>query len=97
MIAGREVIYVDKDVKFVINGHVFDAASRQDLTADMIASRNKIDVKSLPLADSFSEVRGNGARQLYVFSDPDCPYCKQLETEMPKLTDVTVHVFPVSA
>jgi len=28
-----------------------------------------------------------------VFSDPDCPYCRRLETEFPKLNDVTIHVF----
>jgi thiol:disulfide interchange protein DsbC len=87
------VIYVDQTGKYVINGHIFDAASKQDLTATMIADLNRVDIRTLPLADSFSEVRGNGKRQLYVFSDPDCPYCKDLEHQLPKLTDVTIHVF----
>nr|WP_256354551.1 DsbC family protein [Pseudomonas reactans] len=34
---------------------------------------------------------------LYVFSDPLCPYCQRLEPQLEKLTaDYTIHVFPVS-
>ncbi len=34
---------------------------------------------------------------LYVFSDPSCPSCRDLEREMVKLAkDYTIHVFPVS-
>jgi thiol:disulfide interchange protein DsbC len=28
-----------------------------------------------------------------VFSDPDCPFCKRIEQEFEKLTDVTVYIF----
>jgi hypothetical protein len=28
------------------------------------------------------EVRGNGSRVLAIFSDPDCPYCQKLETDL---------------
>jgi thiol:disulfide interchange protein DsbC len=93
VISGRSIIYVDASGKYVINGHLFDAATKQDLSVEAIAEVNRVDTRILPLADSFSEVKGNGKRQLYVFSDPDCPYCKKLETEFPKLTDVTIHVF----
>ncbi|MCP5793712.1 thioredoxin fold domain-containing protein, partial [Klebsiella pneumoniae] len=30
---------------------------------------------------------------LAVFSDPNCPYCKQLEPELDKLKDVTIYTF----
>jgi len=39
------------------------------------------------------EVRGNGARTLAIFSDPDCPYCRRLEAEMTSLTDITIYTF----
>jgi thiol:disulfide interchange protein DsbC len=93
VMSGRSVIYTDITGKYVINGHLFDATSKQDLTVDAIANRNRIDPRTLPLADSFQEVRGNGKRQLYVFSDPDCPFCKRLEHELPDLNDVTIHIF----
>ena len=91
--SGHSVIYTDESGKYVINGHIFEAADKHDVTADMMANMNRVDPATLPLADSFTEKFGNGSRQLYVFSDPDCPYCKKLEREIPKLKDVTVHIF----
>jgi thiol:disulfide interchange protein DsbC len=38
-------------------------------------------------------VRGNGQRQIAVFSDPGCGYCKQLEPELARIDNVTVYVF----
>lgn len=91
--SGHSVIYTDEGAKYVISGHIFEAANKHDVTADMLANLNRVDPAALPLADSFTEKFGNGSRQLYVFSDPDCPFCKKLEHEIPKLKDVTVHIF----
>jgi thiol:disulfide interchange protein DsbC len=47
----------------------------------------------LPFADAIKTVRGNGQRQIAVFSDPGCGYCKQLEPELARIDNVTVHTF----
>ena len=49
----------------------------------------------LPLADAIKTVRGSGQRKVAVFSDPNCPYCKQLEPELASLDNVTVYTFLV--
>lgn len=49
----------------------------------------------LPLSDAIKTVRGNGQRQVAVFSDPNCPYCKQLEPELAGLDNVTLYTFLV--
>jgi thiol:disulfide interchange protein DsbC len=51
----------------------------------------------LPLDLSIKAVRGNGKRKLVVFSDPKCPYCKRLEKELAKVTDITIYtlLYPV--
>jgi thiol:disulfide interchange protein DsbC len=49
----------------------------------------------LPLADAIKTVRGNGQRTVAVFSDPNCPYCKQLESELAGLDNVTLYTFLV--
>jgi thiol:disulfide interchange protein DsbC len=38
-------------------------------------------------------VRGNGSRQLAVFADPNCGYCKRLEKTFQQLDNVTVFTF----
>ena len=54
-----------------------------------------ISFDTLPLADAIKTVRGAGQRKMAVFSDPSCPYCKQLEFELAKLDNVTVYTFLV--
>jgi thiol:disulfide interchange protein DsbC len=38
-------------------------------------------------------VRGNGKRVLYTFEDPNCGYCRELQKELMKLSDVTIYTF----
>lgn len=58
------------------------------------ASAQRIDFASLPLEHAIKTVHGDGARQLAVFSDPDCPYCLVLEREtLNKIDNVTIYTF----
>lgn len=47
----------------------------------------------LPLSDAIKTVHGNGRRQVAVFSDPNCSYCKQLEPELASLDSTTIYTF----
>ena len=55
--------------------------------------QNSVDWKKLPLLDAIKSVRGTGKRQIAIFSDPNCPYCKQLEAELKKLDNITIYTF----
>lgn len=93
VVMGRNVAYTDESGRYFIFGHLYDMRDQKDLTASVLDDLHKVDVSALPLADAIQIVRGKGGRKLFVFSDPDCPYCKQLETELAKLDNVTIHVF----
>lgn len=51
---------------------------------------------TLPLNDAITTVHGNGRARLAVFSDPACPYCRQLEQQLQQLDDVTLYTFPLA-
>ena len=89
----NRIVYTDTSGKHLFNGHLFDLDVHEDLTERRIEALTRVDVKQLPLADAFDIVHGNGKRQLYVFEDPDCPYCKKFEEQLPKINDVTLHIF----
>ena len=61
----------------------------------------KVDVKSIPLTDSLIVGDPDAKNKLIVFSDPDCPYCRKLHTEMKdivkKRKDISFYVklFPL--
>lgn len=90
---GRNVAYVGSDARYFLFGHLYDMQTQKDLTAERLEQARRIDFTSLPLGDAIQTVRGDGARRLVVFSDPDCPYCKQLEQTLAKLDNVTIHTF----
>lgn len=50
--------------------------------------------ENLPFDQAIEFKSGNASRKLAVFSDPDCPYCQQLELELARLDDVTIYIFP---
>ncbi|MGE8560518.1 MAG: DsbC family protein [Acinetobacter sp.] len=88
-----QVVYLAEDAQHVLVGSMFRLADQKNLTKDLVLKQNSIDWKKLPLQDAVKSVRGNGKRQVAIFSDPNCPYCKQLETEINKLNDVTIYTF----
>ena len=90
---GANLAYVDATGRYFLFGHLYDMRQQRDLTAERKDAMARIDFGSLPLADALTEVRGKGTRTLAIFSDPDCPYCRRLETELRGLDDITIHTF----
>jgi thiol:disulfide interchange protein DsbC len=93
LFGGNRIVYSDTAGEHIFNGHLFDLEGHRDLTDERLEEVTRIDVRQLPLADSFKVVHGNGKREIYIFEDPDCPYCRKLEEELPRVNDVTFHVF----
>jgi thiol:disulfide interchange protein DsbC len=91
VVMGRNVAYTDASGRYMIFGHLYDMKEQKDLTADVLDALNRVDVSMLPRRDAIQTVRGKGERSLFVFSDPDCPFCKQLEEELAKVDNITVH------
>ena len=90
---GNNIAYVDETGQFFLFGHLYDMKAQRDLTAERKDMLTRIDFAALPLEDAIREVRGNGARSLAIFSDPDCPYCRRLEADIKSLSDVTLYTF----
>lgn len=88
-----QVVYVNEDAKHLIAGSMIRLQDQQNLTRDLLLKQNSIDWKTLPLKDAIKTVKGSGKRQIAIFTDPNCPYCKQLESELAKLNDVTIYTF----
>lgn len=88
-----QVVYLGEDAQHILVGSMYRLSDQKNLTQDLVLEQNSIDWKKLPLQDAVKSVRGNGKRQIAIFSDPNCPYCKQLEAEINKLNDVTLYTF----
>lgn len=88
-----QIIYVDPKVSVVLTGSLLDANSKTNLTQARLRELNRVDLAELPLQWSFKRVRGKGERNIYLFSDVDCPFCQRIEDEFKGLDNVTIHTF----
>ncbi|MBN4663828.1 DsbC family protein, partial [Escherichia coli] len=79
---GGHVFYTDANGDYLIDGHVLDTRSRRNLTEERLDEINKVDLAQLPLKDAVVWKNGTGKRQLVVFADPNCGYCKRLERDL---------------
>ncbi len=93
MASEREIVYTDATAAYLFSGHVFDLKNRRNLTQERLDRLTAIKFDDLPLELAIKQVRGNGKRVVAVFSDPFCPYCKQLDQSINKLDDVTIYTF----
>jgi thiol:disulfide interchange protein DsbC len=92
-LSGNRLIYSDNSGNYIFQGSLIDTRNRANLTEARVEQLTAIDFKDLPFKDSFKLVKGKGTRQMAVFEDPNCSYCKRLHRELAKIDDVTVHVF----
>ena len=88
-----QIIYLDENAQYMFSGSMIRLQDQKNLTQDLVLKQHSVDWNKLPLQDAIKSVKGNGKHQLVVFSDPNCPYCKKLETELEQLNDVTIYTF----
>jgi thiol:disulfide interchange protein DsbC len=88
----NDVVYMDGEGKFMISGSITDMAAGKNITQERLDKLNSDLVWSKDtLKHSFKLVNGNGKRQIVVFEDPHCGYCKKLRESFEKVKDVTVY------
>jgi len=91
-----DIHYTDEKVTFlIIKGQLIDTKTSQNVTEQHFRKLTALNLKEFPPLDmAIKRVKGDGRRQLMVFSDPMCPYCRRIEQEFVKLNNVTIYVFP---
>ena len=94
VVMGHRIAYTDDTGRYFMYGSLVDMKTNDDLTAARLTDLSRVDVRKLPLQDALVRVNGKGRRTIYLFSDPDCPFCRRLEPELDKLDDVTIYIFP---
>ena len=91
---GKEILYVDSTGTYFFPT-IVNMLTKQNLGEDRRAELNKVAFSDLPLKDAFKTVNGNGSRELVVFADPNCSYCKRLEQVLANTKDATIYTFAV--
>lgn len=102
----KGILLLDYGKKHLIQGMVVDLEKLKPVSAHeqnfpQPKQPTSVDVSTIPVANAVVMGNPKGSKKIYVFTDPDCPYCRKGHTELQKLTriapDVAVYVmlFPL--
>ncbi len=91
---GTDLLYADeKGTYAIVEGQMVDLKTGANLTAARSEEINRIDFSKLPLELAMKTVRGNGKRQMVVFEDPYCSFCRTYRKTLLDTKDVTIYTF----
>jgi thiol:disulfide interchange protein DsbC len=93
----RYLLYTDLDAKVLITGDMLRASDLSSMREMRIGELERIAQKDIPLETAVKTVQGKGGNKIVVFADPNCGYCKQFETQLKTLDNVTIYtvLYPV--
>lgn len=87
--AGEQVFYFSPE-GYLFFGEIWTKDGK-NLTAEMREKVVAERINSIPL-DKALKI-GNGPKKVIEFTDPDCPYCRKVDSFLSKRTDVTRYVY----
>jgi thiol:disulfide interchange protein DsbC len=100
---GGRVFYIDAAGRHIVQGQIFEIATRQSLTAQRQVELERAlqpawAWSDFDLRDAVRTVYGSevAGRELVVFEDPRCGFCRRLHQTLAGMPDITVHTLQVS-
>jgi len=98
---GVGLVFIDFAKKHLVQGMVVDLQTKEPVAAhDKELPKPKqfsgIDPAQIPIQHGFTIGNPKAAKKIYVFTDPDCPFCRKLHLELVKLEkmmpDLAIHI-----
>lgn len=71
-------IYLDESGSYLFTGNVIRLKDRKNLTEAYYQQLNPVDIASIPREEGLTLGNPDATQQIYVFTDPHCPYCIKL-------------------
>lgn len=81
------VAYLDYSKEYLLTGQLIDIKNRRDLTRERVEESAAIDPKEIPLEHALVAGNPKGSKVIYLFSDPECPYCSTLHRTVSELIE----------
>lgn len=87
------IYYSDALGRVMIVGTLIDMRTDRNLTEERLRKLSAIDWNRLPFQWAITTRRGDGRREIAIFSDPNCPFCRKFEKDLEAVDDITIHIF----
>lgn len=90
---GSQILYVTPDGRFAINGDLYDLESRTNVTEQ---ARSESRASALAQIDTDDAIvfspEGDTEHVVWVFTDPECPYCQRFHNHMADFNERGIEV-----
>ncbi len=81
----KGIIYIDFSKRFAFSGSLIDVKEKKNVTQDRYEDINRVDASKIPVKDALLLGSPAAKKKVIVFTDPDCPFCAKLHTELKKV------------
>jgi thiol:disulfide interchange protein DsbC len=92
VVSNGQVVYVTGDGKYLLQGDVYDVAQKASLTGRAQAALRLAALKTLPQSKRLVFAPANPKHTVIVFTDVDCPYCRQFHKQIAAYNQVGISV-----
>jgi thiol:disulfide interchange protein DsbC len=92
VIISGQVAYVSADGKYLLQGNLYDVAAKRDLTAARVATMRAQALEKLPATKKIVFAPEHPKHTVTVFTDVDCPYCRQFHKQIAEYNRVGIAV-----
>jgi len=90
---GYRVFYTDALGQVMLIGNLIETRTDRNLTEERVRKLSAIDWNKFPFQWAVTTRRGDGRRQIAIFSDPNCPFCRKFEKDLATVDNITIHIF----
>jgi thiol:disulfide interchange protein DsbC len=92
VIVGGGVVYVSADGKYLMQGNLYDVPGKKSLTEARLAGIRADALRSLPANKMMTFAPEHPKHTVTVFTDVDCPYCRQFHKQIAAYNAVGIGV-----
>jgi len=82
VIVGDQIVYISADGKYLLQGNLYDVAAKKSLTEVRLAGMRADALRTLPPSKMMTFAPEHPRHTVTVFTDVDCPYCRQFHKQI---------------
>ena len=82
VIVGGQIVYISGDGKYLLQGNLYDVPAKTSLTEARVAAIRADALRALPADKVMTFAPEHPKHTVTVFTDVDCPYCRQFHKQI---------------
>jgi len=92
VVVDGHVVFVSDDGRYLVEGHVIDVNTHREITNDGLAVVRREGLAHIPAEKKLTFAPANPKYRVTVFTDVDCPYCRQFHKQIAEYNNLGIAV-----